>query len=317
MWPRGVSGGDEVRRRGRASFDQVIRIERILYQDQLYFDPSAVKPDYSDGEWAFVTSWVPKERFEREFPNAKQTPSSETEFRDNIASEPDWIRMEGDTKAYLVAEYFYKRHKKVTLYLLEDGSVVENEEPALFLAKRDDDRCTIGWCKLNGFEILEEQDWPGKYIPIIPVIGSELQAFDSERRYVGIIEPNMDGQRVFNYAASNAVEIVALEPRAPWIMAEGQDENFEHEWQQSNTKNLPVLHYKPSTLEGNALPPPSRVQIDVSRLGPSMQLLQNSDVWLQAGTYQYNASLGRQDNKERSGKAILAQHEMGTRATVT
>jgi hypothetical protein len=31
----------------------------------------------------------------------------------------------------------------------------------------------VKWCRLSGAEILEENDWLGKYIPIIPVYGNE------------------------------------------------------------------------------------------------------------------------------------------------
>ena len=75
----------------------------------------------------------------------------------------------------------------------------------------------VWWSVINGIEELTPaQEWNGRYIPIVPVLGRELQPFDGERRFVGMIRPAKDGQRLFNYAASNAVEISMVGLGAGW-----------------------------------------------------------------------------------------------------
>jgi hypothetical protein len=55
-------------------------------------------------------------------------------------------------------------------------------------------------------------------------------------------------------------EIVALAPKAPWLMAEGQDEGYEEEWNTANNRSYSRLKYKPMHDEqGNQLPPPQRL----------------------------------------------------------
>lgn len=303
-------------------FDQVIRIERILYQEAVYFDPSATKPDFSDGDYAFVATWMKLDAFRRQFPRAETSGLSDGAFGELMRSEPNWVRGEGDQRALRVVEYWYKEHAPQKIYLLPDGRAISDAEikeyglqlPSEFkrqAVSRDMDVVTVRCAKLCGMEVLDEVEWDGKWIPIVPVIGKELQPFDEQRRWTGLIGPAKDAQRLYNYAASSAVELAALEPKAPWIIAEGQDEGYEDEWEQANVRNLPVLRYRPVTLGDQLAPEPKRVQVDVSRLGPSMQLLQQADQFLQATTQMYDPSLGRVGSRERSGRAILALQDQG------
>jgi hypothetical protein len=277
--------------------DQVITIERILHQDSVYFDPAAEKPDFSDGNYAFVTSWVALSDFKKEWPDSKVSTEDTGTFSDLVNDAPEWVKGDGETKAVLVAEYFYVEKEYKTVKAGKDTRKQETRK--------------VKWAKLTGFDVLETGDWNGKYIPLIPVIGTELHPFDSERRWVGVIGPAKDAQRLYNYAASSAVELAALEPKAPYIGAEGQFEGHESEWAQANLRNFPYLEYKPTSLNGSPMPPPQRSQIDVGRLGPSMQLLQTADQFIQATTATYDPSLGRTNSKEKSGRAIMALQEQG------
>lgn len=311
---------------GDNPFDQVIRIERLLYQSAVYFDPSATKPDFSDGLYAFVTQWVPIERFKALYPKASLSQSAEKlAFESAEQRAPGWVRGDGENRAILVAEYFWKEIGEETVVKMADGSVkVEDEIEEGEEVDRDEneerierqrEKVTVYWAKMTGDEILEDQqEWNGKYIPLIPVIGRELQPFNEERYFVGVIGPNKDAQRLFNYAASTAVEIAALEPKAPWIIAEGQDKGYEDMWQQSNLRAFPTLKYVPVSLGDQPAPPPTRVQIDSNRLGASMALLSQAEQFIQAGTATYDPSLGRINPKEKSGRAIMALQEQGDQA---
>jgi hypothetical protein len=291
-------------------FDQRIVIERILDQSAVYFDPSATMPDFRDGEFAFVTSWVPLATFKREWPKAKISGEDMT-FADAVREQPEWVKGEGETAAVMVCEYWHKEHSAVTLSLLEDGTVAEGEKAQKgAIATRTKDKVTVYVCKITGWETLEEpQEWNGRFIPLIPTIGRELQMFDGERRWTGIIGPAKDAQRLYNYAVSSAVEVAALEPKAPWIMAEGQDEGYEDMWATSNTRNYPALKYKPTTLAGQPVAAPQRAQVDVGRLGPSMALIQQADSFIQTATATFDPALGRLSSREKSGRAIMALQE--------
>jgi len=303
-------------------FDQKIVIERLLYQDNVYLDPSAQMPDWSDGEFAFSCTWMPFDRYKREYHASSMADYNEDALIDLKVTVPDWVRLEGENNTHvLVAEYFRKTYRKETWVELEGGGhslLSDLPEGAVVREggrERTVDVPTVTWSVINGVEeVTEPQTWNGKYIPIIPVIGRELQPFNDDRYFVGMIGPAKDGQRLYNYAASNAVEIGALEPRAPWLMYEGQDEGFEEMWKQSNTRNFPTLKVKPVTIAGAPAPLPTRVPIDGSRLSVSMQLLQQADQYIQATTSTFDPSLGR-GGSDRSGRAVMAlqqQTDAGT-----
>lgn len=280
-------------------FDQTITIERILNQEFVYFDPSAQKPDFSDGRFAFVTSWVPWSTFKAEYPDSQTAEGDEIGFEDLARAAPEWVKGDKESRAVLVAECFYKETR------FEE---VKARTGNLTRKRKIED---VKWAKMTGTEVLEQGDWNGHLIPLIPTIGRELHPFDAKRRWFGVIAPAKDAQRLYNYAASTAVELAALEPKAPYIGAEGQFEGHEAEWQQANIRNFPFLEYKVKSIDGQPLPPPARAQVDVGRLGPSMQLLQQADQFMQVTTATYDPGLGRQSNREKSGRAILALQQQG------
>lgn len=269
--------------------DQNIVIKRILYQDAVYFDPFAIEPDWSDGEWAFVTEWVQIAKYKRLYPKSELGSYDETELNDLKGDSPDWINdATGEARAVLVAEYF----------------CVEGE---------GDDRKVV-WRKMNGVEVLKTQDWMGKYIPIIPVIGRELIPFDGERRWTGIYGPNKDGQRLFNHAASTAVESSSTEPRNPYMIAEGQEEGHEQEFLLAASKNLPYVRYKPTTVAGQLVPAPVRTQVDTSKLALAMQMLSMAGDFIHAGTGAFEPTLGQNSPNVKTKGATLAlqaQHDQG------
>jgi hypothetical protein len=53
----------------------------------------------------------------------------------------------------------------------------------------------IKWAKLNGIEVLEQTEWPGKWIPIVPVIGTELD-INGKRVLEGVVRNAKDPQRM-------------------------------------------------------------------------------------------------------------------------
>ena len=300
---------------GGHPFDQKITIERILYQSSVLFDPSAQEADFSDGEFAFVSVWVPMKTFKRLYPKAKAANADELTWESIQEVTPGWVKFDGVDQAVRVSEYYVKKHETESISLLSDGQVVSSKEVpegVQVLQTRDRDKVTVWVHKLapgdSGLEEIEAaQEWNGQYIPIIPVIGRELVPFDSERRWTGVVGPAKDAQRLYNYAASTAVELASMEPRAPWIGVEGQFEGHENKWLQANTRNFPYLEYKATDLSGQPVPgPPQRVQVDVSRLGPSMQLLQQADDFIQSTTFTPDPALGNLNSRDRSGKAIQA-----------
>jgi hypothetical protein len=139
---------------GDDPFDQEIVIERILQQQNVYMDPSAQKVDFSDARWGMVTAWMPIDAFKEEFPG-KAIPQSETDFQQWLEEDPDWVKFDGEDQAVLVVECFYKVFSK------EEVKVGKGKNAP----KRERESVRVKYCKLTARDVLEEQDWNGRYIP--------------------------------------------------------------------------------------------------------------------------------------------------------
>jgi Phage P22-like portal protein len=53
-------------------------------------------------------------------------------------------------------------------------------------------------------------------------------------------------------------ELIALQPKSPWVVEEGQIEGHEDEFKNANVKNIPYLSYKGTSVGGVQAPPPQR-----------------------------------------------------------
>jgi hypothetical protein len=167
--------------------------------------------------------------------------------------------------------------------------------------QRPSKRKVCNYAFLSGAGVIETREWPSCDIPLVPVYGRQTWQ-DNRQFYSGLIRPLMDAQRLINYYSSTIAEVTALSPRVPFIIAEGQDEGYESDWQLYTVKNLPTLKYRPVSLNGVAVPPPSRSS-QVGDLAPLLQALTVTTQDLTDISGIYEASLG-QDSNQKSGVAI-------------
>jgi len=296
------------------SFDQDIRIMRVRNSFSVYMDPTIQDPCGADAEWCFVTEDILKSDYERMFPDA--APIS-TLMSQGVGNESMAQWLAEDT--IRIAEYFYKDYEKATLHLYPDNQTAFKGTPqdanlqAMFgkpIRTREVDRQKVMWMKTNGFDILDEREWPGKWIPVVRVIGNEWEV--EGRMYIsGLVRNAKDAQRMYNYWTSQEAEMLALAPKAPFIGYGGQFEGYEQQWKTANTTNWPYLEVNPDVTDGagGVLPLPQRAQPPLPQTG-LIQAKMGAGEDIKATTGQYDASLGQQGN-ERSAKAIIAREKQG------
>ena len=245
------------------SFEQEIYIDPVDNPFTVYYDINSVLPDGSDAEKCLVTTMMSKRDFERMYPDAEVDSFTQRGTGD---SQSEWITKE-DIR---LAEYFYTVHTREKLILLSDGSSIfesdfKKAEELLVqggvypIDERMSIKKSIKWCKLTAIEVLEEGEWPGRYIPIIPVYGRHCIVGDKRKKF-GMVRHAKDAQRMYNFWQTSLTESVALAPKAKWLMAEGQDEGHENDWAQANIKSFPLLRYKQTDIDGRQAPPPQRLQ---------------------------------------------------------
>ena len=300
------------------TFDQDIKIGRVRNSFSVYMDPMIQDPCGSDAKWCFITEDLTKEEYERLYPDAAPM-STLMSLGVGDQSLSQWL----NENTVRIAEYFYIDYTRATLNLYPGNQTAFNGTPedkqmrSMYgkpLRSRQADRKQVKWCKINGYEILEERDWAGKYIPVVRVVGNEFEV--EGRVYLsGLVRNAKDAQRMYNYWVSQEAEMLALAPKAPFIGYGGQFEGYENQWKTANTQNWPYLEVNPDVTDGqgNMLPLPQRAQPPMASSGLLQAKLGASED-VKSTTGQYDASLGQVSN-ERSGRAILARQREGDTGT--
>jgi hypothetical protein len=296
------------------TFDQDIKIGRVRNSFSVYMDPTIQDPTGADAKWCFVTEDISRDDYERMYPDSAPITTLQTlGVGDQNLSQ--WLTED----TIRVADYYYLDYDRATLNLYPgnvtafDGTPEDKQLKAIYgkpKKSRESDRVKIKYCKINGYEILEERDWAGKYIPVVRIVGNEFEV--DGRLYVsGLVRNAKDAQRMYNYWVSQEAEMLALAPKAPFIGYGGQFEGYENQWKTANTNNWPYLEVNPDVTDGagGMLPLPQRAQPPMASSG-LLQAKAGASEDIKASTGQYNASLGMGSN-ERSGKAILARQREG------
>jgi hypothetical protein len=295
-----------------STFNQELRIMAVEDGVSVVWDPDSVLPTREDAAYCFVPVDLTRAAFEEKYPDC--SPSDWGLL--NTPAYAGWVT--GDTVR--VARYWEKRIEKRLLALNPDGSIddltdddgtkmAEAQAKGARIEKRD------GACIYHSLvcagEVLEEpKKWPGRYIPVIPALGEEVRIGKKLFRH-GLVRFAKDPQRMYNYYCSAQTEVVALQPKAPWLVTEKMVEENEGQWETANSRNYPYLVYKPD---------PSAPQSKPERMPPPVSSQGINDGMMRAGedlqrvTGIYLSSLGAQSN-ETSGKAINArdrQADVGT-----
>ena len=306
------------------SFDQQIRLKRIRNPVTVYYGPHSA-PDGSDVDTVFVTSWMKRAEFRREYPSADQV-SWDSMTQGDQTRYAEWVKQD----KIRVVERFNRERKKKTLYLCKKvADHPDQEAPDIITilqgetlpsgyayAMRDGKQVKretiieeVWWHKLTVRDILDSKKLDGKYIPIVPVWGDETDV-DGRTYRSGLIRFAKDAARMYNYWASTATELIALAPKAPYIGAEGTFEGHEQKWGQANQVSYPYLEYKLKTLGGQLAPPPARQPFAEMPQGVMhMITIAREDLRTTTGKYM-RAELAPR-GPEQSGSALLEERSKG------
>ncbi len=303
------------------SFDQVITIKPLVNPQLVYIDPDAIEPDRSDAKWGFIFEDLSPEEVKLEFPDLD--PSSWAQDGDRGWVQKDMIR---------IAEYFYCDFVPDTLLLLGDGATaLKSKLPegakiaGKFLTLLDGQVFAIVnqretktkkwyWCKLVGGETepVDKKAWPGSYLPIITVVGKELNV-NGEMVRKGIVRDIKDPARMVNYSYSASVETLALQNKVPYLASSESIENFEDIWGAANLENRAYLPWNAYDEEGRQLPKPER-QAPAVMPSAQVQMLQLSTEEMRAASGQQNANFGIK-SEAASGVGIQRLKAQGEIAT--
>jgi len=306
------------------SFEQDIYIRKIMNRFCVvpgYFEEA----DASDMVTCFVTDSVPR-----------------ADYADTVAAGHEWDLDDANLKYWhdddniTLAEYWRKITKPDTLVKLSNGMTTfksvmdepdfkaafeannaklkaESKPQIRIIKRRDTERPYVQCFKLTAFDVLEKQEWPGRYIPLIPMLGNVLVRADGTVITYGMVRFSRDQVRMINYAWSEEMEMGALQPKVPFVGTAEQFAGHEDEWDAVASGRSSRTTYNPHVVDGVLIPAPQRQQppqiaaaMIQSRVG-AMELLKGAQ-----GVYA--SGLGDQ-GPEQSGRAILAQKSNSDTAT--
>lgn len=317
---------------GPRSFNQKLSIDRIPNPNSVLMDPFIKEIDGSDQKGCFILDRIPRTEFKRRWKKAR-----ELEFNpDHQVYAPKWL----DDKTIQVGEHWYvdeapedliefvtpqqiqtmfKSELKKNKLIIEndgvrtpDGKLYPITHERVVMVPQVKQQFT------NGIEILEETDWEGSFIPVIPVFGKEIyvsKGSGDERRLESLVRRALDPFMLYCYYRTCEAEVVGQTPKTPFVGAVGQFKSDKDAWEHLHKIPRAYVQYDVVTDQsGNPLPPPSRPNyepaIQALELGAEAMKRQ-----IQSSIGMYNTSVGRADTKASSGVAINAldkQSDQGT-----
>ena len=293
--------------------DLDLAIERVADPFSVWGDPDSLAADSSDWDVAFVTREMGLGAFRARWPDAEPMDwPMEAEAREEAALSG------GDAgRRVRILEAWRREPVARTLITLSDGQemeaqVFEARRPfleAAGLAPAGPPRTVPGVRVvqriLSGAAVLETVDWPGRFIPLVPVYGEEVRV-DGRRRLRGLVRDARDAQRMFNYWRTTSTELVALAPKAPFIGRKGAFDTDQAKWTTANSQTHAFIEY-------DGPEPPQRQPFAGVPAGALQEALNAADD-LKSIMGLHDASLGARSN-ETSGKAILARQREGDVST--
>lgn len=284
------------------TFDQDICIERVANPFAIWGDPYSTAADSSDWNVAFDVDVMPLDRFNSLYKGADPI-DWDTDGYTGLAD--PWR----DGEQIAVAAYWKREEVQKDILLLSDNTVIEADDYQrnieLFQSldvypvgsPRSVRSHKVMQYTLTGGEELKKVEWAGKYIPIVPVYGDEVN-IEGRRHFRSLIRGAKDAQRMFNYWRTAATELVALAPKAPFIGPEGAFETDRAKWESANTQTHAFIEY-----DGQMAP--QRQPFAGVPAGALQEALNASDD-MKAILGIYDAALGARSN-ETSGTAINAR----------
>jgi len=321
--------------RNENSFDQEIKLLAIDEPECCYFDPSAKELDKSDGEYCGIISRISKNEFKEKYPNIDVADIKSVCMTDRD-SKIEWI----DENTVCIADHYYKEWKKKKICKLNDGDTVDKDEVDKILRDRNkrlkmmqqaemlaeaqgqrinltngldkikivDERttsyCEIKHCRLTRNEILEEDEWPSKFLPLVFVDGDSYHV-GGEQFVRPFIQFAVDTQKFINYCATETISYIKGGRKERFLATTANVENHQNAWKGVDNDNLALL-YDPDTRTNQ---PPIAIQpLEIPQT--LLQQYQRAEYDLYTILGRYESNVGAKGN-EVSGVAIANRVKQG------
>jgi hypothetical protein len=295
------------------SFEQDLFIRKIANSvDRVWFDPGAEMQDMSDANYCFVLQALTKQEYEKKFPDGSGRSIGDMRTEEVYSYKPELI---------VVGEFIYKKPVTIELVLMSNNAVYEADEKfesvveelkvdGITEVRRRKKKSHVVMTRLFDGQawLKEEQKTVFSYLPVIPTYGN-FDISENKVIYRGAVNHLMDGQRVYNYVQSRAIEEGALAPRAKYWMTKEQAQADKATLETMNTNANPIQTYT----HVDTHPPPfwqGGAQVNAGLQQTAADMAQN----IQGSSAIFAANQG--DAPNQSGYAIELQQNKGDNSTI-
>lgn len=275
--------------------NQSLWVEGFPDPDVVLPDPDAKRRTSEDMKYAFVLEVMPRTEFKRKYKKAKVV-----NFGDYVDRYKDWVI---GAKSVQVAEYWnietYARELFAVMLSMQQPGQPPQLAPKPMFAFEDELQAIQGQASrgvriisqrkvrdvdypevklriTNGLEILHEETWKGKYIPIVSIYGPILYVPEGgqvKKTILSMTRFGRDPWKAFCYASCAELEVLGMVPHGSVQAVEGQLAGHEDDWEDALHNPKLVLYYK------NRVP---GMPADAANLGPPSRLEYAQGEYLQA-----------------------------------
>lgn len=306
------------------SFDQEIYFDEFDDPNRCYWDLSAKHLCKVDGMYAGYKTRMSRRKFRDMYGR-----DIESQVGTTAITEDSTVAFADDDSVTIVDDY-EREGKKITIYKLSDGSVIEgreyrklpreeidgrkflisNGQRATVLDRREVVKYTIKHRQIAGDFILEEQDFPGELLPVVFVDQKSYFTKQGQQITRSFFKDVKDAQRYLNYLATQSAYIMKISRYDQFIMARknAASPDSMQQWRDPSVVNGALYFDEvPSGEKPEQLRPP---ELSASLTNEYNRTLMD----IQSGTGIYNTQLGEMGN-EISGTAIDARNLRGSKNT--
>lgn len=257
------------------SFDQKIVVSRVLDPTMCGFDPLAKQSHKGDGRYCFELFPMSEEEFAIEFGAEKAKTFNFTRAVGGF----NWSYKNNDAKIVLVAEYYCKVEKPVTLVrvapneitkevmpIAEYNKIIKNwnsiEQPPVILEKRKSTVTRIDLYRVCQNEILEHTETFYAMLPLVSFAGNKIMIRNTEggqlEELTKSYAANAKGiQQLMNYAGQTVgQELEDMPQYKVMIPLEGIPKAYEKIYQNQQIPSNIVYHQFNPNNPGERLDPP-------------------------------------------------------------
>lgn len=287
------------------SFEQTITYGAVRNPLSVLWDAGSNEYTREDAHHCWITSAMPEASFKKKYPGAAILTFE--------AAEHAWLGEWRKGSDIIIAERFWKVPEEKTLLLMTNGQLFEYSED--FEAVKDElamqgitvarerkvSSHKVMWRTMTGADVLDEREFPSRYIPVIPVWGKEI-CVAGRYIYRGVIRHSHDGMRQYNFQRTAAIEAAALQPKAPFMIGASQIGEYRAIWETANTDNHAYLPYDDSK---NVNMPQRSAPPQLNQAAVALAQVAENDLYGTIG--KYPPSLGDRTAADESGRAIIAR----------